>query len=78
MNEEKTGWMAWLVRNQKWVYAIVAALVGLLGGNADRVDEFLPDLTNSTLEKRVSDLEANQCNCPDKEVNLKNFERKYE
>lgn len=34
---------SWWEKNKQYVYYVVWAVVGLFGGNVDRVEEFLPD-----------------------------------
>jgi len=70
--------VSWWTSNKKWIYPLIAAIVGLFGGNVDRVGQFVPDFTDSALEKRVSDLEAKQCDCVNTlHSGTQNFERKY-
>lgn len=47
------------------IWAIVGVLIGLFGGNADRVDQFVP-LRGNGIEARVSVLEEKLNSCCDK------------
>jgi len=43
-----SGWAGWWEKSKQYVYYLVWALVGLFGGNVDRVDEFFPESLTGT------------------------------
>ncbi len=54
--------ISWYSKNKQYIWAAVAGIVGLFGGNVDRLERFLP-VVNSAVVQRVEVLEANQCKC---------------
>lgn len=57
---------SWFSKNKRWIYPAVWFLVGLSGGNADRIWEYIPESPKTTeiservdgLDERVSALES--------------------
>jgi hypothetical protein len=35
--------VTWWSKNKKWVWPTIVGAIALLGGNADRIDDFLPE-----------------------------------
>jgi hypothetical protein len=52
--------VSWWVKNKNKVYAAILVIVGVLGGNADRVNELLPTVEHShdDIVERLDNLEG--------------------
>jgi hypothetical protein len=52
--------VTWWVKNKNKVYAAILVIVGVLGGNADRVNELLPTVEHShdDIVERLDNLEG--------------------
>lgn len=56
--EPNSNWVDWLLKHKKKIYAAILLVVGMLGGNVDRINGVVNSITTDpALVKRVDSLE---------------------
>lgn len=60
----------WFDKHKNQVWMIVMLVIGLVGGNPDKIKQYLPSyMDNKVMEERIDRLEANVKSCCEKPAN---------